>query len=43
MCYLVGVDHIGAAVAGIAHPVIISVFLVSVRHTLAVIKNVFQT
>ena len=35
--YLVGVDHVGAAVTDVSHPVPVSVLLVDVGHQRAVI------
>lgn len=42
VCYLVGVGHVRTAVAGISHPVVVSVFLVYVGDSLAVVKNILQ-
>lgn len=41
--YLVRVDHIRTAVTGVSHPIIVSVFLVWVGDSLAVVKNILQT
>lgn len=40
VCYLVRVDHIRTAVTGIPHPIVVSVFLVWVWDSLAVVKNI---
>ncbi len=42
VCYLVRVDHIGTAVTGISHPIIVSVFLVWVGDSRAVVKDILQ-
>lgn len=42
VCYLIRVDYIGTAVTGISHPIVVSVFLVWVGDSWAVVKDILQ-